>query len=307
MLNEDNPRVREAARYLGALQPRLGAGERVEIRYKAAGGGPMRREFVPTVEEAARLAVSLGEAHEVYAGAATRLGGDGTKKGVCRVSALWADADAKDGHTREGRLRQLSALPCRPSMLVWTGGGWHAYWLLAEPAGCPEEMDRAETVMRRLHTGLDSDPVHDRSRVLRVPGTLNHKYVDPRPVALEHLDPAPRCGLERLAAMAEALPAGAENGGGEGGGTPREVLAAPIREGKRNTALASVAGSLRDRGLDADTICEVLLAVNRRRCDPPLAEAEVVGIGRSVSRYPAGSPRYFGSRARRIHRRKEAS
>jgi hypothetical protein len=66
-------------------------------------------------------------------------------------------------------------------------------------------------------------------------------------------------------------------------------------------ALASVAGSLRDRGLDAEAICVVLLEVNRLRCQPPLAEVEVVGIGRSIGRYPPGSPRYGRSSAIRIH------
>jgi putative DNA primase/helicase len=66
-------------------------------------------------------------------------------------------------------------------------------------------------------------------------------------------------------------------------------------------ALASTAGSLRNRGLDAETICVVLLEVNRRRCEPPLDEAEVVGIGQSIGRYPAGRPRYVRSSAKRIY------
>ncbi len=305
MLNEDNPRVREAARYLGALHTRLGADERVELRHKAAGGGPMRREFVPTVEEAARLAIYLGEAHEVYAGAATRRGEDGTKKGVCSVPALWADLDAKDGHTREGRLRRLLDLPCHPSMLVWTGGGWHAFWLLAKPAESTEEMDQAESVMRRLAAGLDSDPVHDRSRIMRVPGTRNHKYGEPRLVVMERHRPDRRYDLSRLDDMAASLPAGADGDGDADAKVPREVLRGHIGEGARNVALASVAGSLRDRGLDAETLLTVLIEVNRLRCVPPLGDAEVVRIARSVGRYPAGKPRYRRSPVRRVRTEKK--
>ncbi len=135
----------------------------------------MRQKFVASADEAARYAASLRSTRDIYAGAATRLGEDGTKAGVCSAAAVWADLDAKDGHTRQSRLEQLLALPHHPSILVWTGCGWHAYWLLKTPAEGPEDLVRAELVMHRLAAGLDSDPVHDRSRIMRVPGTFNHK------------------------------------------------------------------------------------------------------------------------------------
>ena len=43
------------------------------------------------------------------------------------------------------------------------------------------------------------------------------------------------------------------------------------------------------------------MEVNRLRCEPPLAEAEVVGIGRSIGRYPPGSPKYRKSSAIRVY------
>jgi hypothetical protein len=138
----------------------------------------MHRRFYATPTEAARYAIRLGRDHEVYAGAALRLGKDGTKVGVTRLWALWADLDVKDGYTRESRIEQLLGLPHHPSILVWTGGGWHPYFLLKKPAEGPEELDRAEYVMRRIAEGLGGDPVHDRSRILRVPGTYNWKYGD---------------------------------------------------------------------------------------------------------------------------------
>jgi hypothetical protein len=262
----------------------------------------MHRRFYAAPTEAARYAIRLGRDHEVYAGAALRLGKDGTKVGITRLWALWADLDAKDGYTRESRIEQLLELPHHPSILVWTGGGWHPYFLLKKPAEGPEELDRAELVMRRLAAGLASDPVHDRSRILRVPGTYNWKYGEPRPVVMEHFDPDLRYGLEEVEEMAEALPgdAGVGDDVHHGGMVSRDVLGGPIREGGRNVALTSVAGSLRNRGLDADIICRVLLEVNRFKCEPPLSEAEVIRISRSISKYPAGPLRYIGSSARRV-------
>jgi len=304
-LQEGNLSPRAAERYFGLLHPELAAAERIEVRYRPPGeDARMRRAFLADAREAARLAVRLGAENDVYAGAATRRGEDGTKEGVCRVTALWGDFDAKDGHTREGRLAQLDGLPCWPSMVVGSGSGFHAYWSLEEPAGSPEEMGRAELAMRLLAAGLGSDPVHDRSRILRVPGTFNHKTGEPRPVTLEVFEPGRRYTLARLQEMARSL-AGDADDGTDAGGVVREVLADPIREHHRNTALASVAGSLRDRGLDAETIRVVLLDVNRLRCTPPLEEREVSGIAGSISRYPAGKPRYRRSPARRIRKKKE--
>jgi hypothetical protein len=56
----------------------------------------------------------------------------------------------------------------------------------------------------------------------------------------------------------------------------------------RNNALASVAGLLRSLGLDVEELTPALLAVNARRCKPPLARDEVLAIARSVGRYAAG-------------------
>jgi Bifunctional DNA primase/polymerase, N-terminal/Primase C terminal 1 (PriCT-1) len=62
---------------------------------------------------------------------------------------------------------------------------------------------------------------------------------------------------------------------------------AKIPQGQRNQVLASLAGTMRRRGIDADGILAALLAHNARYCDPPMAEKEVRAIARSVSRYPA--------------------
>jgi hypothetical protein len=157
--------------------------------------------------------------------------------------------------------------------------------------------------MRRLSEGLDGDPVWDRCRILRPPGTLNHKYGKPRRVELMDCDHDKRYALEQLWEMAEALPN--KKSGNGGGKVARDCLATPIEDGERNVKLASVAGSLRDRGLDEESIRVVLLQVNHLRCEPPLEEAEVERIAKSVSRYPAGSPRYRRSPARRTYPKAE--
>jgi Primase C terminal 1 (PriCT-1) len=302
IVHDVNPQQQQAELFFRQLFRELAAEERIEVRTKLPGDGqPMRRTFYADPKVAAENAIMLGRREEVYVGVAPRRGEDGTKVGVSRLLAIWADLDAKGSHTRESRTEQLKKLLLQPSIMVWTGGGWHPYFLLKKPAEGPEELDCAEYLMGRIAEGLGGDPVHDRSRILRVPGTFNRKCGKPRPVVIEHCYPDRRYGLEELWEMAEALPGKASDGPDYSGAVQWDVLNGRIREGRRNVTLASVAGSLRDRGLDAETICVVLLELNRRRCEPPLDEAEVVGIGQSIGRCPAGRPRYVRSSTKRVH------
>jgi putative DNA primase/helicase len=59
----------------------------------------------------------------------------------------------------------------------------------------------------------------------------------------------------------------------------------PIRDGSRNTTLASLAGTMRRRGITAEEIYAALAVVNAQRCEPPLTDKEVRRITQSVARY----------------------
>lgn len=75
------------------------------------------------------------------------------------------------------------------------------------------------------------------------------------------------------------------------GRTPEVSLPADgekIPEGSRNSALASLAGRMRQKGLTAAEIEAALLVANRDRCNPPLPDAEVRTIAASVARYEPG-------------------
>ena len=64
----------------------------------------------------------------------------------------------------------------------------------------------------------------------------------------------------------------------------------PITAGSRNSYLASQAGSLRDRGLDAEPLEFALLNLNQKHCQPPLSDSEVKTIAASYSKYEEGDP-----------------
>ncbi len=298
----------ESETFFHTLFHKLDAQERIELRFKLPSAQQMQREFCVNPEEAINRAIRLANSYDMYVGAAPRLGEVGTKEGVTRLLALWGDLDVKGEHTKESRVEQLKNLSCPPSMLVWSGGGYHPYWMLMESVQGSEELARAEKIMQRIAESLDGDAVYDRSRILRIPGTLNHKLEDPRPVRLVHHDPGLRYTLDQLEEMVESFPKleDSEKGKTRCGKVPKDVLNTPVPKDKRNVTLTSVAGSLRERGLDEGTITVVLLEVNRLRCVPPLGEVEAQGIARSVSRYPAGTPRYMRSSAKRVHPNGEA-
>ncbi len=58
-----------------------------------------------------------------------------------------------------------------------------------------------------------------------------------------------------------------------------------IKEGGRNNHLASLAGSLRRKGIGEDGIIATLRAENAERLEPPLDDDTVVAIAKSITRY----------------------
>ena len=67
--------------------------------------------------------------------------------------------------------------------------------------------------------------------------------------------------------------------------TPCLAEGEKIEEGERDTVLTSMAGTMRRRGFSVEAIAAALLVENKRRCQPPLDEAQVNKIAESVGRY----------------------
>jgi hypothetical protein len=125
---------------------------------------------------------------------------------IVGLAAAWADLDVlSDAHAKkslpptiEGALSVVPpAMP--PSIVVSTGNGAHAWWLLREPYVFDDGNDRrwAASVVLRWQTllrfnaanrGWSFDRLADLARVLRIPGTLNSKDpAHPQPVTLYQL------------------------------------------------------------------------------------------------------------------------
>jgi hypothetical protein len=98
--------------------------------------------------------------------------------------------------------------------------------------------------------------------------------------ALYDLQQLPRAVKEALLKQTERKP----------GNT--EPISGDIAEGTRDATLTSLAGSLWHRGLPESVILETLRTVNRNQCKPPLDDADVTKISKSVTKYERNLSRF---------------
>jgi hypothetical protein len=178
--------------FCSTLYGREQAGGFVEVRTRRARGGMDQRWFeLHDQDGLARHIEARGPHTDVYIGVAPRVRREGTKHAVERVHVLWADCDDLDS------LAALDAFRPPPTLVIGSGGGYHAYWALADAA--PPHL--AEVGCKRLSAALGSDSrVCDAARVMRPPGTFNHKpqrLADGKPVPVYVHDR--RLDIERYA------------------------------------------------------------------------------------------------------------
>jgi hypothetical protein len=162
-------------------------------------------------DQTARAARSIeyaADRFDLYVSVATHVepqAGTGKSRGNARtvqsIPGFWADLDiGTDGHKAASlpnprdeaeALSILDGLP-EPSAVVHSGGGLQAWWFFDEPWVFADPSEAAQAseawqgllVERAEARGLHVDSVGDLPRILRVPGTQNHKLATPRPVEL---------------------------------------------------------------------------------------------------------------------------
>jgi len=102
----------------------------------------------------------------------------GAKDNVLQLPALWVDIDCvKQGIGGDEAFRALSHLPYPPTIIINSGGGYHAYWMLEDPLDMSGgDYAPVESVLRQLALVLAGDTsCAEVARILRVPGTYNSK------------------------------------------------------------------------------------------------------------------------------------
>jgi hypothetical protein len=154
---------------------------------------------VSEYESAAHKALELGEETNTYFNVCLRKELmpnhlRGSADDVLYVPAFYSDFDIKGlahkqdnlAESEESVIEYLHSMVKPPSVIVNSGYGMHGYWLLNEPfcIKSDEDPEYISSIARGFGKYLSSeakklgwkiDSVYDLARVLRVPGTYNHK------------------------------------------------------------------------------------------------------------------------------------
>lgn len=149
---------------------------------------PDAAEYVAGVNGSKDVYVGLGLAGKDYGPMRRCVSGE-----VTGIAGIGSDFDLlSEAHGKKALPRTvqeaLSILPAgmEPSFVVLTGNGLHCWWLLKEPFVFDSGAERndAARIVARWHTllrlraaakGWAYDRLSDLARVLRIPGTVNHK------------------------------------------------------------------------------------------------------------------------------------
>jgi len=154
------------------------AGSFAELRWRLR-DGRMGREFVKLGDRRLAKMIVARRTTDLFMGVAPRVRHEGGRDAVERCHVLWVDCDSPES------IEALERFSPAPSMVIRSGSGVHVYWSLVEPL----TPDWAERANRRLAYALGGDARScDAARILRPPGTFNHKTGSPVPVELEHVD-----------------------------------------------------------------------------------------------------------------------
>jgi len=194
---------------LDTIHPAYEPGEVSESRALYS-DGTMKRAWHKSSLSLAHAGESQAPQANMYFGVTLRDGQGGTADHCTRAGALWADTDFKlwpdDADPRATAHAAARRLGLSLTACVNTWGGFHIYLALSEPADVRDParraaFERVNAAFARALCGPDRAPdaVHDVARILRQPGTLNHKYDPPRAVTLEWCDPARRYSLDDIA------------------------------------------------------------------------------------------------------------
>lgn len=127
-----------------------------------------------------------------------------TLEDIAAISCLFAEFDSHEEDGKGNLFERIKSIHPTPSVLVDSGGGYHAYWLLYHPVPIKDKKDQFQMadIQARWVAMMGGDQnAKDLARVLRVPGTYNYKYDPPKEVVIVWSDMDCMYELAELAAL----------------------------------------------------------------------------------------------------------
>lgn len=226
----------------------------------------------------------------------------GKAESAALLTALWVDIDCDgDANRYNTAFDKLNNFELKPSTVVDSSGGLHAYWFLSEPFHLEDNSarDKAASILRGLSEALGGDNQYVKSvaSVMRLPGSVNTKPErnDATVSVLElHLDR--RYTLDQFAWL-EAKPPKVERISGIEVVTlnghhllperTEAYLTSGASEGSRNHELFAAACQLRDAG---HSQAEAERQLIPRHVASGSTEREAIATIKSVYRRPPREP-----------------
>lgn len=199
----------------------------------------------------------------------------GSVASAMMLPTMWIDIDCDDDpQKREKGMAKLCDFEPAPSIIVDSGGGWHAYWLLDEPfiLETDEDKQKISQIMQGMFRALDGDENYVKSvaSIMRLPNSINTKpernnalvkviaWHPERRYSLSSFEwlevkPKPQNGY---------TPVFSTNGNGQHPLPPRteQYLASGAYDGNRNAELFAAACQMRDAGYSQSNAERELLA-----------------------------------------------
>lgn len=281
---------------LSALLDLLGYtdAEFVSLCYKLGSGGKFTAKVARRCDAAIEMA-AIPEGADVWFGVnpvrgPARTGKRGTSADITRLAALYADLDVKPGacpnlDTAHAIIGEVSAvLGTHPVAVTDSGHGLHPYWLLDDNDNAIELTEAEDLVTRfgRLVRAVAShhdcvvDSVFDLARVLRVPGTLNHKTPDHPVPVIAHRDIGEPLTLAQLRAALDEFGIGEQAAAGSVSERfSRQCLVNRVGkadEGHRNRTLF---GAAKDAARQGDLDSQMVTALTDAATSAGLSVREV--------------------------------
>ena len=172
--------------FLSVLYPQPSEEHWLELRCIHPGTGEVRtlwtqRNKPKQLESVLKPADKLNaEGFGVFFAPCLRKEKKGSVTSAIMLPALWIDIDCDDDpQKREKGMANLCTFDPAPSVIVDSGGGWHAYWLLDEPflLETDDDKQKINQIMQGLFTALDGDEGYVKSvaSIMRLPSTINTK------------------------------------------------------------------------------------------------------------------------------------
>ena len=128
----------------------------------------------------------LNEDYHIYHRVNVSSTEDSKKANISAIVALYVDID----DSSDEALTRLEEMVWPPTAVIYSGGGFHGYWLLKEPLYVASDKERFEVertmqgIILAYGDGAD-DKAKDVTRILRSPDFFNIKDKYPEPIRCE--------------------------------------------------------------------------------------------------------------------------